>query len=167
MSFFPVHTERWFSSASWICWPADWFFPRFTQILVSSSTSVRLCKVLSFHHGIVVGISFIVMCFGGVFFPSRTDWESVSFPIVVWVISPMIALRIRCCGFIVVCGLLFAQVLLFYVFPFFVVVSLEELLRVPTFWSIVFFACKILNSCLAARIQWFCPRATLEWWMRA
>ena len=109
--FFPVHAERWFSSASRICLPADRFFPRFTQSLVSSSTIVRLRKVQSFHRGIVVGISFTVMCFGGVFFPSRTYWELVSFPIVVWVISLVIALNIGCCGFIVVVGYCLPQLI--------------------------------------------------------
>ena len=42
-------------------------------------------------------------------FPSHIVWEFVLSPFFACAISLAIALRIRCCGFIVVCGLLFAH----------------------------------------------------------
>ena len=43
------------------------------------------------------------------FFPSCIVWEFVLSPFSTYAISPAIALRIGCYGFIVVCGLLFSH----------------------------------------------------------
>ena len=77
---------------------------------MSFPTVVRLHNVMLFHDGIVVVISFTVLCFGCVFFHHAWFGSCVFFLFSGLCKFPVTAVGIVCCGLKVTHGRLFAMI---------------------------------------------------------